>query len=60
MIVTEFYRVKLPEHIRLVRTYSNEGWKIERNGILYDDAVDPEDADRVYVETDQRVDGLEE
>lgn len=36
-------------------TYSNEGFYIEREGVLYTDAIDPVDSDRVYTETDKRI-----
>ena len=34
------------------RTYSDAGMKIERNGALYDEAVDPLDSGREYTESD--------
>lgn len=33
-------------------TYSSIGMKIERDGILYDEAYDPEEFHRTYTETD--------
>lgn len=41
-----------------VRTYSDAGFKIERDGIRYDDAWDPVSLadERVYIETDEHVD----
>lgn len=39
----------------LVRTYSDDGVKIERDGVRYDEAVDPADSGRVYIETDEPV-----
>ena len=50
MIVTEFYRTR-EDGVRLVRTYSDAGKLIERDGVLYEEAIDPEDSGRVYVET---------
>lgn len=35
-----------------VRTWSDADMKIERDGELYDEAVDPVDSGREYVETD--------
>ena len=51
MIVTEFYRTR-EDGVRLVRTYSDVGKMIERDGVVYDEAIDPEDSGRVYVESD--------
>lgn len=33
-------------------TYSDSGMKIERDGALYDEAVDPEGSGREYTESD--------
>lgn len=41
----------------LVRTYSDAEMKIERDGVRYDEAIDPADAGRVYIETDERIEG---
>ena len=54
MIVTEFYRTR-EDGVRLVRTYSDAGKMIERDGVLYEEAIDPEDSGRVYVESDETV-----
>lgn len=51
MIVTEFYRTR-EDGVRLVRTYSDAGKLIERDGVLYEEAIDPEDSGRVYTESD--------
>ena len=51
MIVTEFYRTR-EDGVRLVRTYSDTGMMIERDGIVYGEAIDPEDSGRVYTEFD--------
>lgn len=37
---------------KLIRTYSDAGFKIKRDGVIYDEAVDPIDSGRVYTETD--------
>ena len=34
------------------KTYSDKGMKIEREGVQYDEAIDPTYIDRQYVETD--------
>ncbi len=54
MIVTEFYRTR-EDGVRLVRTYSDAGKMIERDGVVYEEAIDPEDSGRVYAETDTAV-----
>ena len=51
MIVREFYRTR-EDGVRLVRTYSDAGKMIERDGVLYEEAIDPEDSGRVYTESD--------
>lgn len=51
MIVTEFYR-KRRDGVRLVRTCSDANFYIERDGVRYEEAIDPEDSGRVYTETD--------
>ena len=35
--------------------YSDSGYMIERDGVLYSEAVDPIDSGRVYTETDEPV-----
>ena len=38
------------------KTYSNEGFMIERNGIKYSEAIDPiEFNDRIYTETNEEI-----
>lgn len=39
----------------LTRTWSDAGMKIERDGIRYDEAIDPTDKGRTYTETDEPV-----
>ena len=47
MIVTEI--ITKNEH-KFVRTYSDEGRYIVRDGISYNEAIDPFDSGRVYTE----------
>lgn len=54
MIVTEFYTTR-EDGVRLVRTYSDAGKMIERDGVVYEEAIDPEETGRVYTETDTAV-----
>ena len=54
MIKTEKYKEGL------VRTYSDEGYKIRQDGtgIVYDEAIDPADSGRTYTETDEPVEDM--
>lgn len=47
---------------KLVKTYSDEGFMIRRVGTfqLYEEAIDPIDIDREYVETDILIEVTEE
>ena len=51
MIKTEYFMTR-SDGVRLVRTYSTAGKLIERDGVQYSEAVDPEGLGRVYAETD--------
>lgn len=51
MIVTEYYKTRA-DGMELYRTYSDNGMMIERDGALYEEAIDPADSGRTYVETD--------
>lgn len=51
MIITDFYRQR-NDGVNLYRTYSDANFKIERDGVIYDEAIDPEGTSRTYVETD--------
>lgn len=42
------------------RSYSDEGFMIERDGILYSEAIDPADHPRRYIETDIKMPVSEE
>lgn len=57
-IVTEFYMTR-EDGVRLVRTYSDSGYAIERDGIEYGEAIDPEELGRVYTETDKLIEAEE-
>lgn len=37
---------------QLIRTYSDAGYMIERDGVEYVEAIDPIDSGRVYTETE--------
>lgn len=55
MIKTEFFGII--DGKRLIRTYSDSGFRIVQDGTgaVYDDAVDPEDMNRTYTESDERI-----
>ena len=55
MIVTEYYSTRR-DGVKLYKTYSDEGLKIERDGVLYDEAIDPEGVNRTYTESSEPVD----
>lgn len=42
-----------------VRTYSDSGFMIERDGVRYSEALDPAELGRTYTETDEPVDYVE-
>ena len=48
MIKTEIVTIKNKEYSR---TYSNECYMIERDGVQYSEAIDPITSNRVYIET---------
>jgi hypothetical protein len=54
-IITEYYKTR-EDGVVLNRSYSDKGMKIERDGVRYDEAIDPVDTSRVYVETDIAID----
>lgn len=56
MIVTEYFKTR-SDGVILNRTYSDAGMKIEREGVRYDEAIDPAELKRMYTETDEPVDG---
>lgn len=53
MIKTE--NITINDHA-FVRIYSDIGMKIERDGVQYDDAIDPASTGRTYTETDIPID----
>lgn len=59
MIITEYFKTR-SDGVVLNRTYSDEGMKIERDGARYDEAIDPEDSGRVYTETNEPIESIEE
>lgn len=53
-IVTEYYMTR-SDGVVLNRTYSDTGFMIERDGIRYSEAIDPDELNRIYTETDEPV-----
>ena len=49
MVVTEKITLNGTEYIR---NYSDSGFCIERDGVVYSEAIDPLGTDRHYTETD--------
>ena len=45
---------------QFVRTYSDSGFMIERDGVQYDEAIDPIGFDRVYIETEEPTETTDE
>lgn len=55
-IITVYYKTRA-DGVVLNRTYSDAGMKIEREGVRYDEAIDPAELGREYAETDEPIDG---
>ena len=43
-----------------VKTYSDKGCMVERDGVRYSEAIDPAEFGRTYVETDEPIEGYTE
>ena len=54
MIQTEYFRTR-KDGVVLNRTFSDAGMMIERDGVLYSEAIDPAELKRAYIETDKPV-----
>lgn len=54
MIATESKTINGNEFIR---TYSDAGFMIERDGVRYSEAIDPAELNREYTETDEPIEG---
>lgn len=52
MIVTENMTINGKT---FVKTYSDSGYMVERDGIRYSEAIDPAEYGRKYTETDERI-----
>jgi hypothetical protein len=38
-----------------IKTYSDEGYMVERDGVRYSEAIDPAELGRQYTETDEKI-----
>lgn len=54
MIISEIITINDKQYLH---TYSSAGFTIERDGEEYGDAIDPIDSDRVYTETNNKIEG---
>ena len=54
MIITEHFTTR-SDGVELIRTYSDAGMMIERDGVRQSEAVDPIHMGRVYTETTERI-----
>ena len=50
MITVEYHKTR-SDGVVLVRSYSDKGMMIERDGELYCEAIDPKNVNRKYTET---------
>ena len=50
MIVTERLTIN---GRAFIRTYSDSGYMVERDGVMYSEAIDPAEMGRTYTETDE-------
>ena len=61
MIVRKFYKTR-EDGVNLYRTYSDENYKIRQveTGVIYDEAIDVENAEYTYEETEEKIEISEE
>lgn len=58
-VIIEYYKTR-EDGVVLNRTYSDKGVMIERDGVIYDEAIDPAYFGRKYTETDILIGMIEE
>ena len=60
MVVKEFYRTR-GDGVNLYRTYSTEGFQVRKVGTdeVYDEAIDVEETQFEYVETNELIELME-
>lgn len=54
MIITEELTIN---GTKFVKTYSDKGMMVERDGVRYSEAIDPKQFGRTYTETDEPIEG---
>lgn len=61
MIVKKFLKTR-KDGVNLYRTYSDENYKIRQveTDIIYDEAIDVENAGYTYEETEEKIENIEE
>lgn len=61
MIITEFFETR-EDGVKLYKTYSDENYKIKQieTGAIYDEAIDIENSNYTYIETDEKIEISEE
>lgn len=61
MIKRELFKER-KDGVKLYRTYSDENYRIKQieTGNIYDEAIDVEDANFTYVETNEKIEESEE
>ena len=59
MVITEYYKIRA-DGVALNRPYSDKGMMIERDGVRYDEAIDPAELNRQYTETDEPIETVGE
>lgn len=61
MIKREFYRER-NDGVKLYKTYSDENYRIQKVGTneIYDEAIDIEGSNYEYIETDEKIEEVEE
>lgn len=57
MLVTERITINGQEYLH---NYSDAGYMVERDGVMYSDAIDPINSGRVYTETDTPIEPAED
>ena len=61
MIKREFYKER-NDGVKLYKTYSDENYRIRKVGTdeIYDEAIDVESSNYEYIETDEKIEEVEE
>ena len=61
MIKREFYKER-NDGVKLYKTYSDENYRIQKVGTdeIYDEAIDVKSSNYEYIETDEKIEEVEE